>query len=163
MTSCAPRSEGAVPFSWGRGDGESRAGTGRSVVLFTVAGVEYAIDAARVRHLVPASREAGRSIVFEGATYPLIDLRALFRLPAAPRTGRAVLVDDGAGRRAALMVDAVGTPARLGERALTALPPVFRGHERVRFEALALLDDRIVVVVAPRGLLADAGPARVAV
>src|SRR6059036_1591242 len=149
-TSCARRSEGAVPFSWGRGGGDGRAETARSVALFTVACVEYAIDAARVRHLVPAGREPGRSIVFEGSTYPLIALRAVFRLPAGPRTGRVLLMDDGAGRTAALMVDGVGTMARLEQRALTALPPVFRGHERVRFEALALLEDRVVIVIAPR-------------
>jgi len=152
-----------VPSSRGRGEGERPVGSGRSVVLFTVAGVEYAIDAGRVRHLVPAGRETGRSVVFEGANYPPVDLRALFRLPAAPRTGRALLVDDGAGRTASLMVDAAGTLARLEERAVTPLPVVFRGRERRRFEALTLLDDRIVVVVSPRGLLADAGPTRVAV
>src|SRR2546427_7894051 len=51
--------------------------------------------------------------------------------------------------------------SRLEERAVTPLPVVFRGRERRRFEALTLLDDRIVVVVSPRGLLADAGPTRV--
>lgn len=152
-----------MPFSWGRGGGEGPVASARSVALFTVSGVEYAIDAARVRHLMPTGRETGRAVVFEGATYPLIDLRALFRLPAPPRVGRVLLVDDGAGRTAALMVDVVGTLARLEERALTPLSPVFRGHERVRFEALAVLDDRIVVVVAVRGLLADAWSMRVAV
>ena len=57
----------------------------------------------------------------------------------------------------------VGAPARLDQRALTALPPVFRGQERVHFEGLALLDDRVVVVIAPRGLLARAWPRQVAV
>src|SRR2546425_10496673 len=156
-TSCARRSEGAVPFSWGRGGGDGRAETARSVALFTVACGEYAIAAARVRHLVPAGREPRRSIVFEGATYPLIALRAVFRLRAGPRPGRVRPMDDGAGRTAALMVDGVGTMARLEQRALTALPPVFRGHERVRFEALALLEDRIVIVIAPcQRLEADA-------
>jgi len=116
-----------------------------------------------VRHLFPAGREAGRSIAFDGATFPVIELRSIFRLPAGPRTGRVLLMDDGAGRTAALVVDAVGAPARLDQRALTALPPVFRGQERVHFEGLALLDDRVVVVIAPRGLLARAWPRQVAV
>ena len=148
---------GDVPFSWGGGSTSSR-----SLILFTVGGVDYAIDAPRVRHLVPAGRETGRPIVFEGATYPLLDLRTLFRLPAAPRPGRVLLVDDEAGRTAALMVDAVGPLAKL-DGAHTPLPALFRGHERVRFEALALLDDRVVVVIHPRGLLRDAWPTRVAV
>jgi len=152
-----------VPSSWGRGGGDGGLGITRSVALFTVACVDYAIDAARVRHLVPPGREAGRSIVFEGVSFPVIDLRSVFRLPAGPRTGRMLLMDDGAGRTAALMVDAVGAPVRLDERTFTALPPVFRGQERIRFEALAVLDDRIVVVIAPRGLLADARPRQVAV
>jgi len=152
-----------VPFNWGRGGDNGGPGTTRNVALFTVACVDYAIDAARVRHLVPPGREVGRSIVFEGSTFPVIDLRSVFRLSAGPRTGRVLLMDDGTGRNAALMVDAVGMAVRLDERTLTALPAVFRGQERVRFEALAVVDDRIVVVIAPRGLLADARPRQVAV
>jgi len=74
-----------------------------------------------------------------------------------------LLMDDGMGRNAALMVDAMGKPARLDERTLTALPAVFRGQERVRFEALAVVDGRVVVVIAPRGLLVDVRPRQVAV
>ena len=152
-----------MPFDWGRSAGDGGPGSTRSMALFTVACVDYAIDAARVRHLFPAGREAGRSIAFDGATFPVINLRSIFRLPAGPRTGRVLLMDDGAGRTAALVVDAVGRPARLDQRALTALPPLFRGQERVHFEGLALLDDRVVVVIAPRGLLARAWPRQVAV
>ncbi len=150
-----------MPFD--RKRSESAAASPRRFVLFTVSGVDYVIDAACVRHLVPAGRETGRPVLFEGSTYPPIELRALFRLPAAPRPGRVLLVDDGAGRLAALMVDVVGPLVRLEERALTPLPAVFRGHERARFAALALLDDRIVVVIAPRGLLTDARRTQVAV
>jgi chemotaxis signal transduction protein len=152
-----------VPFNWGRSADDGGPGRTRTVALFTVACVDYAIDAARVRHLVPPGREVGGSIVFEGSSFPLIDLRSIFRLPSVPRTGRVLLIDDGAARNAALMVDAVGTPVRLDERTIMPLPAVFRGQERARFEALAVVDDRIVVVVAPRGLLADARPRQVAV
>ena len=152
-----------MPFNWGRGGDNGGPGTTRNVALFTVACVDYAIDAARVRHLLPPGREVGRSIVFEGSTFPVIDLRSVFRLPAGPRTGRVLLMDDGMGRNAALMVDAMGMPARLDERTLTALPAVFRGQERVRFEALAVVDGRVVVVIAPRGLLVDVRPRQVAV
>ena len=154
-----------MPFNLGRGssNGNGARTSTRSVALFTVGGVDYAIDAERVRHLVPAGRETGQAVVFEGVTYRLIDLRTLFRLPAIPRAGRVLLVDDGGSRTGALVADNIATLACLEERALTPLPPVFRGHERVRFEALAVLEDRIVVVVAARGLQADAWPTRVAV
>src|SRR5215470_11591859 len=84
-TSRARPNEGGVPFSWGRGGDNGGPGTTRNVALFTVACVDYAIDAARVRHLVPTGREVGRSIVFEGSSFPVIDLRSVFRLPTRLR------------------------------------------------------------------------------
>src|SRR5262249_26507166 len=144
-TSCTRPSERGRPFDWGRSGDNGGPKITRNVALFTVACVDYAIDAARVRHLLPPGREVGRSIVFEGSTFPVIDLRSVFRLPAGPRTGRVLLMDDGMGRNAALMVDAMGMPARLDERTLTALPAGvpgagggrFSGGPRVRGGAVA--------------------------
>src|SRR5437899_5574066 len=115
-TSCVRSREAGVPFDWGRSAGDGGPGSTRSVALFTVACVDYAIDAARVRHLFPAGREAGRSIAFDGATFPVIDLRSIFRLPAGPGTGRVLLIDDGAGRTAALGGGGGGRPAPLDPR-----------------------------------------------
>lgn len=130
--------------------------TARRCVLFSVADVAYAVDAHRVRHLLPMVEDAGAPVVFDRAQYPIIDLHAFFRGPAAARPDRVMLIADD-DRRGALLVDGVLSLARLEERAIQPLPPVFAGREREWIEGVAKLDGRIVVVVSVTGLLRAAG------
>ena len=123
------------------------------LVVFTLANVHYGLDAQVVRHSLPAADAQGGVVRFVGAEYQLVDLRRLFGLPAATSEGRLLLVGDPAGRRGALVVDALADLAVVEETAVLALPAVFRGRERRWFRGATRIDGKTVVVVSLEGLL----------
>lgn len=123
-------------------------------LIVAVDGVDYAVDGRRIRHLTPGPVDQPGEIVFDGVSYPPVDLRELFGLPpAAPGHGRVVLVEDGGGRRAALYVDAVRDLARLDGGDCTPLPWVYAGRERRWFQGLATSEGRLVLLLSLDGLL----------
>ena len=54
-------------------------------VLFSVHGRRYAVEAARVKHLLRDEGGAGAPVVFLGVPYPVLDLRAHGTAPWAAR------------------------------------------------------------------------------
>lgn len=136
----------------------SDAAGGRGVVLFRVGDGRFAVDARVVRHVARAAALPGRPPRFDGRSWPLTPLRAMFGLPSMP-AGHLVLVEDADGRRAALEVDAVLTLARLHEEAVQPLPALYTGPERRWFAGLGRVDDGVVVVLDVGGILAEAGTA----
>jgi chemotaxis signal transduction protein len=57
--------------------------------LVAVDGVEYAVDAAWVRRSLPAPDPLPAVNLHRGTTFPVIDLRQVFGLPARPAGGGA--------------------------------------------------------------------------
>src|SRR5258706_7793367 len=90
----APRRR-ATPTLHGRG------------VLFSVHGTRYALEAARVKHVLRDEGGGGAEIVFLGGPYPVIDLRAVLGFPlwdgplGRPR-GPVALLGAGGGLAGAL-------------------------------------------------------------
>jgi chemotaxis protein histidine kinase CheA len=120
---------------------------GRRHAIVAVDGVEYAVDASRVRRSLPAPTTPSPDLVFLGQTYPLVDLRALFRRASPADADRVVLLVHGETDRAGLVVDALVELTALDDAAVVPLPAVFRGVERRWFGGLARIGGRVVVVL----------------
>ncbi len=129
---------------------------GRRHVVFTLAGVEYGIDARQVRRSMPAPWSLGPEVLFLGQAYPIVDLRALFGHPPAETPGRLVLLVEGGSGRAGLAVDALVDLLLIEDAALAPLPETFGGVERQWLEGLARLGSRIVVVLRLDAILGSA-------
>jgi CheW-like domain len=129
-------------------------GRGRRHVIFALAGVAYAMDAILVRRSLPVPECFASEVSFLGQPYPLVDLRAFFRLPPSRDPGRLVLLVQTAGGRAGLIVDELIQIVALDESAIGPLPAPFRGAERTWFSGLLRLGSRVVVVVAADGIVA---------
>jgi hypothetical protein len=121
-------------------------------VVFTCGGVRYALDARAVRHSLPARGSEGTAVTFLGVRYPLLDVRALFGVPAAV-SGGVALVADRLGRCAALVVDEFVDLAIVDEEAVHPLPPAFRGRERGWFMGVTRVNGHIAVVLRLSGIL----------
>lgn len=136
-------------------------GPGRSVVLFRLGHGRYAVDSRAVRHVQPAAGEPDRRLSFDGRSWPLVPLRAVFGLPPAPGD-HLVLVEDAEGHRAALLTDGVLALARLDETEIVPLPPIYAGPERQWFAGVGRLEDQVVIILDVAGVLAAARPPVVA-
>jgi hypothetical protein len=131
------------------------AARGRRHVIFALAGVAYAVDAAVVRRSLPVPEPLAPEVAFLGQPYPLVDLRTFFRLPPSGDPGRLVLlVQTPGGRRAGLIVDDLVQIVALEPSAIGPLPAPFRGAERRWFPGLTRLGSRVVVVVSPDAIAA---------
>jgi CheW-like protein len=120
----------------------------RLCVVFSVAGVRYAIDSRRVHR-------AARTVDALDCG-PALDLRSLFALSGERKDAAVVLIVEGAGTTAALGVDEIISLARVDESAVVALPPIFDGSERQWIEALVRLERRVVPLLDAAGLAASA-------
>jgi chemotaxis signal transduction protein len=129
-------------------------GRGRRHVVFALAGVAYAVDATLVRRSLPVPETPVSEVAVLGQTFPLLDLRTLFRLPPSAEPGRLVLLVQTAGGRAGLIVDDLVQIAVLDASDVVPLPGAFRGVERSWFAGLTRLGSRVVVVVSPDALVA---------
>jgi len=142
----APRRR-ATPTLYGRG------------VLFSVHGTRYALEAARVKHVLRDEGGGGAEIVFLGVPYPVIDLRAVLGFPlwdgpvGGPR-GRVALLVAGVGLAGALLADVVVTLTALPSSAISALPDGYDAPERRWLRGLARLEDRDVPLFDVDALLA---------
>lgn len=124
-----------------------RPAAGRRHVVFTLADVEYGIDARQVRRSVPVPSIPGPEVVFLGQAYPVVDLRGLFGHPPTATPGRLILLVEGESGRAGLVVDALVDLLLIEDPALAPLPELFGGVERQWLEGLARLGSRVVVVL----------------
>ncbi len=125
----------------------------RSHVRFSVAGVEYAVDARQVRHALRAPARLGPDVLFLEKRYRTVDLRTLFRLPPSSERHRLMLMVESEGVRAALLVDSIAGLVSIEEAAITPLPRTFAGGERRWFLGVARVEASLVVVARVEGLL----------
>ena len=131
----------------------TRPAAGRRHVVFTLADIEYGIDARQVRRSMPAPSTLGPEVVFLGQAYPVMDLRVLFGHPPGTTPGRLILLVEGGSGRAGLVVDALVDLLLIESAALAPLPEIFAGAERQWLEGLARLGSRVVVVLRLDGIL----------
>lgn len=129
-------------------------------VLFTVRGTRYALEAARVKHVLRDEGSGSGEIVFLGAPYPVLDLRALLGFPAwdgpaGGSRGRVALLVVGVGLSAALLADAVVTLVPLPSSAISPLPEGYAAPERPWLRGLARFEDRDVPLFDVDALLAS--------
>lgn len=150
MTGLAPR-DGSAPAG---GPGGAVAPSRRHV-LFRVGDVDYAIDARHV-HRALAVREAPGATVRHGdRSYPVLDLRRLFRT-GGTGSPAALLLVEAHGQEIALGVDAVGTLVSIPEGAVAPLPAIYRGAERGWLTGVVPVTGRLVVTVRPEGMVGGA-------
>jgi chemotaxis signal transduction protein len=123
-------------------------------VIFALAGVAYAVDAAVVRRSLPVPEPLASEVSFLGQPYPVVDLRTFFRLPPSADPGRLILLVQTAGGRAALIVDDLVQIVALEPSAVGPLPAPFRGAERRWFPGVTRLGSRVVVVVSTDAIVA---------
>jgi chemotaxis protein histidine kinase CheA len=130
------------------------AAAGRRHVVFSLAGVPYLLDAAQVRRSLPVPASGAAEVLFHGQSYPLVDLRTLFRLPEPTAGGRLVLLVQGTSARAGLVVDELLELAVIDETVVVPLPAPFQGVERRWFAGLVCLGSRVLVLLRPEAILA---------
>jgi hypothetical protein len=118
---------------------------GQLYVVVLLDGVQYAIHARHVQRAMLAADATG--------SMPVIDLRVVFGLPRRAAGPSAAVIAETPRGVASILVDAVVTLARIEDRAFVALPEIFDGGERQRFEGLARHDGRIIPVLKTDGLI----------
>lgn len=121
-------------------------------VVFALAGTHYAVEARHVRHVLPVRGEPGPRVEFLGRAYPVVDLRARFRLAPGGPAERSILVVEGERASAGLLVDLVVALMPVEAEAVLPLPAVFAGVEREWFAGLVPVGSRLVPVVRVDGL-----------
>ncbi|MBI3635007.1 MAG: chemotaxis protein CheW [Candidatus Rokubacteria bacterium] len=139
--------------------GSARAGVrtlpARGHVIVGVGGLEYAFDARRVRHLLPASTAdlANGEVRFLGRSYPVRDLRGVLRAVGPAPLRRFLLIVEGERQHVAFVVDAVTALLRVDAGAVLPLPAAFVGRERRRFAGLVRRQDRVVPLLDVDGVV----------
>lgn len=147
--------------------GSPRSRTGKpgvrseQVILFRIGEQEFAIAANAVKEIrstdnlaasaarlpLPELRKVRQTIKRGQRSLYVVHGATLFGLPPTPAT----LVFLLRGSRAALQVDVIDRMATISR--LIALPSAFCGGERAWYRGLVALDDTVVPVINPDGLL----------
>ncbi len=145
----------------GRAAPAKRALRVEQVILFRIASQPFAVSASAVQEIRSTDNLAGGTIEISRTglnkvrhtiqrgprTMYVVHGGTLFGLPPT----RATLVFLMRGTRTALLVDAIERMAAISR--LFALPQAFCGEERAWYRGLAVIDDSVVPVVKPEGLL----------
>ncbi|GAB4263517.1 MAG: chemotaxis protein CheW [Deferrisomatales bacterium] len=135
----------------------------RQLVTFRVGEEEFGVDILSVREIhrvmdvtrVPHAPEFVDGVVnLRGQVVPVVDLRKRFGLePAAPgRSTRIVVVELGTVV-VGFLVDAVCQVRRVAADALDAPPPLVAGLAREYIEAVARVEDGLLILLDLRRLL----------
>jgi purine-binding chemotaxis protein CheW len=129
----------------------------KTLVGFSVGGVQYAVAIADVREIcnpkpliaLPRAPTAVRGVMdYRGEVIPVVDLRVRFGLLEGAETRRVkwIVVDVG-GRRVALVVDDTFGVFGTAGAGLRPAPPLGEGDEIRRIEGVALHGDELVFVL----------------
>ena len=131
------------------------------VILFHIGSQPFAVSAAAIQEIRSTDNLAGGTVEISRTglkkvrhtiqlgqrTVYVVHGGTLFGLPAS----RATLVFLMRETRAALLVDGIERMAAISR--LFSLPQAFCGEERAWYRGLAVIDDGVVPVVKPDGLL----------
>jgi purine-binding chemotaxis protein CheW len=135
----------------------------RQLVVFSLGSEEYALPIAAVSEIIRATEP--RSVASEvawirgviglrGKIIPIFDLAARLELPpaaAAPESGKVVILETG-GDQVGVMVDEVEEVLTVETSQLERVPTA----STEAIEAIAKIGDRLVILLNPEGLFADA-------
>jgi purine-binding chemotaxis protein CheW len=133
----------------------------QQLVVFSLSGEEYALPIGAVHEIIRYTEP--RSVASEvdwirgviglrGKIIPIFDLAARLQLPAGDsEPGKIVIVEAGAGQ-VGVMVDEVEEVLTVTAEMLEDVPTA----DRDTIEAIAKIDDRLVILLNPEGLFGRA-------
>ena len=136
--------------------------TSQQLVVFSLAGEEYALPIGAVHEIIRFSEP--RSVASEvdwirgviglrGKIIPIFDLGARLQLPAGDsEPGKIVIVESGTGQ-VGVMVDEVEEVLTVSSEQLEDVPSAASDA----IEAIAKIEDRLVILINPAGLFARSG------
>lgn len=126
-------------------------------ILFTLAGTTYAVRTRDVQHMemveeitpVPNAAPAVEGVVFSrGQVVPVVNLRTRFGFERVASDLRSrLLVVHSAGRTVGLLVDSAREFARIAADAVKPPQDALTGLSGRYLEGIAIVDDRIVLVL----------------
>lgn len=144
---------------------------GREFLTFVLGGEEYAIDILRVQEIrgydavtpIAHAPEFIKGVInLRGAIVPIIDLRIKFGLGTPAYTPFTVVVVLKVGdRTVGIVVDAVSDVIAVAPAQLRPPPELSRAVDLRYITALAMLDERMLIVVDIEGLMLSADMALV--
>lgn len=140
-------------------------------LTFILGGEEYAIDILRVQEIrgyeavtpIAHAPEFIKGVMnLRGAIVPIIDLRIKFGLGRPEYTPFTVVVVLNVGRRVAgIVVDAVSDVIAVADSQMHPPPELSRAVDLRYITGLAMLDERMLIVVDIEGLMLSADMALV--
>ena len=150
----------------GKTDGNDAAGASQEFLTFVLGGEEYAIDILRVQEIrgydavtpIAHAPEFIKGVInLRGAIVPIIDLRIKFALGKAEYTAFTVVVVLNVGNRVVgVVVDAVSDVITVQAGHMHPPPELSRAVDLRYITALAMLDERMLIVLDIEGLMLSA-------
>ena len=135
--------------------------TSQQLVVFSLGSEEYALPIGAVHEIIRfteprtvASDDAWiRGVIgLRGKIIPIFDLAARMALEGGSEPGKIVIVETGTGQ-VGVMVDEVEEVLTVASDQLEDVPTANRDS----IEAIAKIEDRLVILLNPEGLFARAG------
>jgi purine-binding chemotaxis protein CheW len=153
-------------MNMGKTDENDAAGGSQEFLTFVLGGEEYAIDILRVQEIrgyeavtpIAHAPEFIKGVInLRGAIVPIIDLRIKFGLGKAEYTAFTVVVVLNIGNRVVgVVVDAVSDVITVRDGQMHPPPELSRAVDLRYITALAMLDERMLIVVDIEGLMLSA-------
>jgi purine-binding chemotaxis protein CheW len=135
--------------------------TSQQLVVFSLGSEEYALPIGTVSEIIRfteprtvASEDAWiRGVIgLRGKIIPIFDLGARMQLAAGETEGKIVIVETGTGQ-VGVMVDEVEEVLTVVAQQLESVPTA----DDATIEAIAKIEDRLVILLNPEGLFARQG------
>jgi purine-binding chemotaxis protein CheW len=146
-----------------KNDEHSESGRTQEFLTFILGGEEYAIDILKVQEIrgydavTPIAHAPAfiKGVInLRGAIVPIIDLRIKFGLGKPEYTPFTVVVILNVGSRVVgIVVDAVSDVIEVGDGQMQPPPELSRAVDLRYITALAMLDERMLIVVDIEGLM----------
>lgn len=125
-----------------------------SYTVCRLGSLDCAVERSSVRAVMFAHHGLRGEVPFHGERFPVLEPRALFELPPAPREDCQALLIGRQKPVAALLVDAVEDESvDIDARRFQDLPWHFSGRERLWFDGVAAVGSGVLVRLHPEGLL----------